>query len=154
MVWHAAAALNVYANLGNGFETPTLAESAYRPGGAPGPNFALKHSKSTQGEIGVKLRNGRHSFDAALFEARSADEIVSSQSSGGRAIFQNADRTRRHGVEASWSANWPSLATRIAYTLLDARFKSPYLGAQGMVLAENSLPGVPSTACSPIWKAE
>jgi iron complex outermembrane receptor protein len=143
LVWHAAETLNVYANLGTGFETPTLAESAYRPGGAPGPNFALKPSKSTQGEIGVKLRSGRHSFDAALFEARSKDEIVSSQSSGGRAIFQNADRTRRRGVEASWSANWPGVATRIGYTLLNARFRSPYVGAQGLVPVGNRLPGAP-----------
>ena len=143
LVWHAAETLNVYANLGTGFETPTLAESAYRPGGAPGPNFDLKPSKSTQGEIGVKLRSGRHSFDAALFEARSKDEIVSSQSSGGRAIFQNADSTRRRGAEASWSANWPGLATRIGYTLLDARFRSPYVGAQGTVPAGNRLPGAP-----------
>ena len=143
LVWHAAETLNVYANLGTGFETPTLAESAYRPGGAPGPNFSLKPSKSTQGEIGVKLRSGRHSVDAALFEARSKDEIVSSQSSGGRAIFQNADRTRRRGLEASWSANWIGLDTRIAYTLLDARFKSSYAGAQGTVSVGNRLPGAP-----------
>lgn len=143
LVWHAAETINVYANLGTGFETPTLAESAYRPNNAPGPNFALKPSKSLQGEIGVKLRSGRHSFDAALFEARSKDEIVSSQSSGGRAIFQNADRTRRRGLEASWSANWPGIATRIGYTLLDARFRSAYVGAQGTVPAGNRLPGAP-----------
>ena len=143
LVWHAAETLNVYANLGTGFETPTLAESAYRPGGAPGPNFALKPSKSTQGEIGVKLRSGAHSFDAALFEARSTDEIVSSQSSGGRAVFQNADSVRRRGLEASWSAAWPGVATRLGYTLLDARFTSPYSGAQGLVPAGNRLPGAP-----------
>ena len=143
LVWHAAETLNVYANLGTGFETPTLAESAYRPDGAPGPNFALKPSKSVQGEIGVKLRSGRHTFDAALFEARSTDEIVSSQSSGGRAIFQNADSAQRRGLEASWSASWPGLATRIGYTLLDARFRSPYVGAQGIVPAGNRLPGAP-----------
>ncbi len=143
LVWHAAETLNVYANLGTGFETPTLAESAYRPGGAPGPNFALKPSKSTQGEIGVKLRSEGQTFDAALFEARSRDEIVSSQSSGGRAVFQNADRTRRRGLEASWSARWAGLDTRVAYTLLDARFRSPYAGAQGTVPVGNRLPGAP-----------
>ena len=144
LVWHAFETLNVYANLGTGFETPTLAESAYRPGGAPGPNFALKPSKSTQGEIGVKLRSGPHSFDAALFEARSKDEIVSSLSSGGRAVFQNADKTTRRGLEASWSAHWAGgLDTRLAYTLLDARFNSAYAGAQGLVPAGNRLPGAP-----------
>ena len=143
LVWHAAETLNVYANLGTGFETPTLAESAYRPNNAPGPNFALKPSKSTQGEIGMKLRSGRHTFDAALFAARSKDEIVSSQSSGGRAIFQNADSAQRRGVEASWSASWPGLVTRLGYTLLDARFSSPYVGAQGIVPTGNRLPGAP-----------
>ena len=143
LVWHAAETLNVYANLGTGFETPTLAESANRPTTPPGPNLNLKPSKSTQGEIGVKLRNGRHSFDAALFEARSKDEIVTSQSFGGRAVFQNADSTRRRGVEASWSANWPGIATRMGYTLLDAQFRSPYVGAQGAVPAGNRLPGAP-----------
>ena len=143
LVWHAADMLNIYANLGTGFETPTLAESAYRPGGAPGPNFALKPSKSTQGEIGVKLRSGVHSFDAALFQAKSTDEIVALQASGGRTVFQNADRTTRRGVEASWSAGWPGLATRVGYTFLDARFKSPYVGAQGLVPADNRLPGAP-----------
>ena len=143
LVWHALETLNVYANLGTGFETPTLAESAYRPDGAPGPNFALKASTSLQGEVGIKLRSGRHSLDAALFQANSKDEIVSSQSSGGRAIFQNADRTRRRGVELSWSATWPGLSTRLGYTLLDAQFRSSYAGAQGPVGVANRLPGAP-----------
>ena len=143
LVWHAADTVNVYANLGTGFETPTLAESAYRPGGAPGPNFALEPSKSTQGEIGVKVRSGAHNFDAALFQANSTNEIVALQASGGRTVFQNADRTTRRGVEASWSASWPGLSTRVGYTFLDARFNSPYLGAQGLVPAGNRLPGAP-----------
>ena len=143
LVWHAAETINVYANLGTGFETPTLAESAYRPDGVPGPNFALKPSKSLQGEVGIKLRSGRHSLDAALFQANSKDEIVSSQSSGGRAIFQNADRTRRRGAELAWSATWPGLTTRLGYTLLDAQFKSSYAGAQGPVAVGNRLPGAP-----------
>ena len=144
LVWHAAETLNVYANLGTGFETPTLAESAHRPDGGLGPNFALKPSKSVQGEIGVKLRSGLHTFDAALFEARSKDEIVPTQSADGPAAFQNADRTRRRGVEASWAANWGGNTTRIGYTLLDARFDSPYTNAQRTaVLAGNRLPGAP-----------
>ncbi|MDB5842142.1 MAG: TonB-dependent receptor [Herminiimonas sp.] len=142
LVWHAAESLNVYGNIGTGFETPTLAESAYRPGGLPGPNFSLRPSKSAQSEIGVKLRTGRHAIDAALFDARSRDEIVS-QTSGGRAIFQNAGRAQRRGAELSWSADWSGLTTRLAYTLLDARFKTPFTSAQGQVPAGNKLPGAP-----------
>ena len=75
LVWHASDNLNIYGNLGTGFETPTLAESAYRASGS-GPNFALKASKSTQAELGLKARQGRHSLDLALFQSRSRDEIV------------------------------------------------------------------------------
>jgi iron complex outermembrane recepter protein len=144
LVWHASETLNVYANLGTGFETPTLAESAHRPDGGLGPNFALKPSKSVQGEIGMKLRSGRHTLDAALFDAKSKDEIVPTQSADGPAAFQNADRTRRRGIEASWAANWGAATTRLGYTLLDARFDSPYANAQRAVVpAGNRLPGAP-----------
>ncbi len=42
-VWHAADNLNVYANWGVGFETPSFIELAYRPVGS-GLNFALAAS--------------------------------------------------------------------------------------------------------------
>src|SRR5690606_11736142 len=38
--------LHLYANAGEGFETPTFAELAYRPGGASGLNFALRPARS------------------------------------------------------------------------------------------------------------
>jgi iron complex outermembrane receptor protein len=142
LVWHATDAVNVYGNIGTGFETPTLAESAYRPGGLPGPNFALKPSKSTQGEIGVKIRSGSHSLDAAVFDAESRNEIVS-QSSGGRATFQNAGRAQRRGAELSWNTDWTGWKTRLAYTLLDARFKSGYASNTAVIPSGNRLPGAP-----------
>ena len=46
VVFKAAPEVNLYANLGEGFETPTFAELAYRPGGATGLNFDLKPSRS------------------------------------------------------------------------------------------------------------
>jgi iron complex outermembrane receptor protein len=142
LVWHANDSLNVYGNLGTGFETPTLAESAYRTGGT-GPNFQLKASTSTQAEIGLKARQGRHSLDLALFQAKSRDEIVQQSSTGGRAIFGNADRVGRRGVEVGWKADWQQVSTRLAYTLLDARFKSAYQSSTATVPAGNQLPGSP-----------
>ncbi|WP_334186475.1 TonB-dependent receptor family protein [Noviherbaspirillum sp.] len=142
LVWNASDTLNIYGNIGEGFETPTLAESAYRPDGVPGPNFALNPSRSLQSEIGMKMRSGRHAFDAAVFDARSRDEIVS-RSSGGRATFQNAGRVQRRGVEASWKADWKNASTRIAYTLLDADFKTGYSNPAGTIPAGNRLPGAP-----------
>ena len=46
LVWHAADNLNVYASYGQGFETPTFAEIAYRPTGT-GLNLALDPATST-----------------------------------------------------------------------------------------------------------
>jgi iron complex outermembrane receptor protein len=143
LVWHASEAVNVYANLGRGFETPTLAESAYRAG-ATGPNLSLRPSKSTQAEVGMKMKRGSHELDLAVFDARSKDEIVPSQVISGRSIFQNVDRVERRGVEASWHATWGRVGTRFGYTWLDARFKRAFSNAQGGRIAEgNRLPGAP-----------
>jgi iron complex outermembrane receptor protein len=113
LVWHANDNLNIYGNVGTGFETPTLAESAYRASGS-GPNLQLKPSKSVQAEIGMKAKSGRHSLDLALFEARSRDEIVPQSTINGRSIFQNADRVERRGFEAGWKADWQRVSTRLA----------------------------------------
>jgi iron complex outermembrane receptor protein len=142
LMWHASDNLNVYGNIGTGFETPTLAESAYRSGGT-GPNFDLKASRSTQAEIGIKARQGRHSLDLALFQSRSRDEIVPQSTANGRSIFQNADRVGRRGIEVGWKANWQQFSTRLAYTLLDARFKSAYTSGGNTVAEGNQLPGAP-----------
>ena len=151
LVWHASDNINFYGNAGTGFETPTLAESAYRAGAATGPNFQLKPSKSNQAEIGMKARSGRHSLDLALFSTRSRDEIVPESVSGGRTVFQNADRVERRGIEVGWKADWEQVTTRLAYTLLDARFDSDFTstnaaGVRQNVASGNRLPGVPRHA--------
>ena len=140
--WHASDNINVYGNVGTGFETPTLAESAYRATGT-GPNFLLKPSKSVQAEVGVKAREGRHSLDLALFETRSRDEIVAQSATGGRTVYQNADRVGRRGIEAGWKADWQMVSTKLAYTLLDARFRSSYVSSGNTVASGNRLPGAP-----------
>ncbi|MES2831697.1 MAG: TonB-dependent receptor [Pseudomonadota bacterium] len=143
LIWHATSDINVYGNLGRGFETPTLAETAYRAG-ATGPNLSLKPSRSVQGEIGMKVRRGIHSIDLALFQARSKDEIVPLTVENGRSIFQNVDGVQRRGVEASWNAALERLTTQISYTLLDARFRRAFVnGASTTIDAGNRLPGVP-----------
>ncbi|MFC7518987.1 TonB-dependent receptor family protein [Herbaspirillum sp. GCM10030257] len=142
LVWYASDNLNLYGNIGRGFETPTLAESAYRSGGT-GPNLSLQPSTSRQGEIGMKWRSGTQSADLAIFTARSRDEIVPLATENGRSIFQNADRVARRGIEASWRNNMGRFSTQAAYTLLDARFKQSFTSANGVVAAGNRLPGAP-----------
>lgn len=143
LVWHANDELNVYGNIGRGFETPTLVETAYRVN-ATGPNLSLKPSKSRQGEIGMKWRTGRHVLDAAVFSAHSRDEIVPLTTQNGRSIFQNVDKVERRGIELSWKAGWGRVGTQVAYTLLDARFRQPFVNGQNAtVAAGNRLPGAP-----------
>ncbi len=144
LVWHASERLNLYANLGTGFETPTLAESAYRAGGS-GPNFALQPSKSVQSEIGIKQRFGeKHALDLALFDSRSKNEIVPLLVDNGRTIFQNAGEVQRRGAEVAWKFSGKRISTQLSYTLLDARFKQPFTnGHNNLVAAANHLPGAP-----------
>src|SRR5215831_3540537 len=53
LTWHVTDDLNAYATYGEGFETPTLVELAYRNVGT-GLNFALQPATSRMVEIGVK----------------------------------------------------------------------------------------------------
>ncbi len=141
LLWNASERVNLYANVGKGFETPTLAEAAYRAGGT-GPNLDLEASTSVQGEIGARIKGERHALDLALFQSRSKNEIVPQQTVGGRSVFQNVDGVRRRGVEAAWRAEWDARwSSQLAYTWLDAQFRRAFSNAGGTVTAGNRLPG-------------
>jgi iron complex outermembrane receptor protein len=144
LTWHATDTLNVYANAGRGFETPTFAELAYRPDGG-GPNLALDAARSTHAEIGAKwLVSDAQRLELALFAADTDDEIVVATSTGGRSSFRNAGRTTRRGVELAWTARLgPAWRARAAATLLHARFADGFGTGAGAVPAGNRLPGVP-----------
>ncbi|MDR6215706.1 TonB-dependent receptor [Paracidovorax wautersii] len=145
LVWAATEQLNLYANVGRGFETPTLAEMAYSAGNT-GPNYALGASRSWQWELGAKWQGTWQGvpqrLDMAWFDARSRGEIVPAATVNGRTVFQNADNVSRCGLELAWSAQAGAWTPRAAYTYLDAFFGSAYTGAGGaQVPAGNRLPG-------------
>ena len=154
-VFHVNDKLNVYAATGRGFETPTFNELAYRPDGRPGFNFALRPAESRQWELGVKAEPFTDwRVNAALFQARTEDEIVVLSNSGGRSTFQNAAGTRRRGLETavqgSWGSGWSFLATA---TWLDAAYTSGFACLGGAcatpnvgVRAGNRMPGIPRTS--------
>ena len=140
--------IHLYANAGRGFETPTLAELSYRPGGATGLNFTLRPSRSEQFEVGIKanLQTGQR-VRLALFDVITRDEIVVNSAVGGRTDFKNAGRTRRQGMELSWEAAFAAgFEAYVAWTLLDARYKDGFSsGAPPVnVSAGHRLPGVAS----------
>ena len=139
--------LNLYATAGRGFETPTFNEISYRPGGLPGLNFGLQPSVNTSLEAGAKARVGQGTLTAALFQTRTADEIVVDTSMNGRTTYQNAGSTRRQGVELSWSGalarHWQAT---LAYTWLDARYRDSFYDGDptpaNRVSAGNRIPGI------------
>ncbi|MGZ5650572.1 MAG: TonB-dependent receptor family protein [Usitatibacter sp.] len=149
--WH------LYANAGDGFETPTFAELAYRPGGATGLNFALQPAKSRHYEAGMKARLPGLRFETALFRIETRDEIVTNTASGGRTDFKNASRTTRDGIEVSLEGRLPGgFEASVAYTALNARFTEAFTSGTPptTVAAGNKLPGVPNSVlyAEGIWR--
>jgi iron complex outermembrane receptor protein len=147
LVYHVTDDLNVYASYGEGFETPTFAELAYRVGGS-GLNFALEPARSRAYEAGVKYRvDARQRLEAAIFHVDTDNEIVVDQAIGGRTTYKNASATRRQGAELSWEARLPQdLRAYVALSWLRAVFAEPYTTGSppDVVPAGARLPGVPS----------
>jgi iron complex outermembrane receptor protein len=144
--------LHLYASYGDGFESPTLNELAYRPDGGAGLNFALQPSHSNNGELGAKLRLREHTqAQLALFQAQTRNEIVVGPTANGRNTYVNAPRTRREGVEAGLNTELaPDWRLQLSYTYLDATVRARYCPSgsstcadSAAVMAGNRVPGVP-----------
>ncbi len=144
--------LRVYAALGQGFESPTLNELAYRADGGTGLNLALGAARSKNAELGLKARlPGGGELNLALFGVNTRDEIVTLSNVGGRSTFTNAGASTRRGWEASWAAVWAGdLELRAAVTHLDARYRDGFLTCAAtpcttptqQIPAGNRIPGV------------
>ena len=131
LTFHAARDLNLYANYGKGFETPTLSEVAYRVlGTAPIAEFnpTLNASVSHHRELGAKWTprpNVR--ADLNLYQIDSRDEIVVSTSSGGQSAFQNAPGTSRKGAELNLRTQLnPHLRASVAANWIEAEFSQAF----------------------------
>lgn len=165
MTLHATDALNLYANLGKGFETPTLAEVAYqnstvsgRPAVAGMFNPYLNASRSHHYEIGSKwIPSPGARVDFALYQIDTTDEIVVSTSSAGQTSYKNAPGTSRSGWELSGSAQLsPHLTLSGAAAMIDAHFTQTYINqtvnastgatTNVTVASGNQLPGIPQTS--------
>jgi iron complex outermembrane receptor protein len=154
LLWRASTTLHVYASYGQGFETPTLVELAYRSDGAPGLNFDLRAARTRNAELGAKLQLGsRFNAQAALFRATTRNELVVARNSGGRSAFANATRTQRSGAELALAATLPrNWRWQVSYTALQAEvldayrtcITTPCLTPTTLIAAGNRLPGVPA----------
>jgi iron complex outermembrane receptor protein len=155
--WRLDPAVNLYATLGKGFETPTMNELSYQPGGGAGLNLGLKPAKSTSLEMGVKALLGSATrVTAAAFNTRTRDEIVTASNSGGRATFQNVEGTSRKGLELSLDSDLGSnLTLALAYTALKATYNEAFRSCRAtgctvatsvLIAAGNRMPGIPATS--------
>lgn len=131
--------LQAFASLGRGLETPTLNEVAYRSG-ATGLNAALNASRSLSAEWGLRGRQAWGTWSATVFETRTRDEIVVLTNSGGRSTFQNAGRTRRHGLEVAGLLQWGRFTLTPAYTWMDARYRDRFLTCTATPCATPTVP--------------
>jgi iron complex outermembrane recepter protein len=147
-VWHAANNLNVYANWGVGFETPSFIELAYRPVGS-GLNFALQPAISKSTEVGIKAYTQNQRVNVSLFSINTTDELVIDTAMGGRTTYTNAAKTRRRGAEAEWEATFGNGFTAYAsYTYLLAQFAAAATtGLPPQIIPAGArLPGIPGSS--------
>lgn len=143
--WRITPEINLYANYGKGFETPTFVEAAYNSAtsGAT-PNLSLKPSTSENFEIGTKAYlTDNTRANLTIYYIKTKDEIVVSQIDvANRSIFTNANNTIRKGIELSLESNFDNnISTYFAYTLLNAKFDSDFTSANGLIASGNRIPG-------------
>ena len=152
LIYEVDPSLNLYGNVGKGFETPTFTELAYQKNNATGLNFALQPSTSVNTELGAKARlPGGQRLTFAVFHIDTKNEIVVDTATGGRNTFKNASRTTRNGAEWSWSARaFDSLDLLVAASFINARYRDDFTTVPGpppqqpiTVSAGSYVPGVP-----------
>lgn len=143
IVFKATPTLNLYANVGKGFETPTMIEISFADISGNGPNLGLKPSTNTSLEVGAKwLASESTRMSVAAFDISTESELVVSANSGAYTVYQNAGKTKRNGLEfAVESALSPSLSVFASYSLLDAKFDQTFTSNSGTVNKGNAIPG-------------
>ncbi len=135
IVFNASPAWNIYANVGRGFETPTLIELAYRPGGATGLNFALQPATSLHKEVGIKGKIGSAArVNLALFNIDTSNESWSTARSADAPIT----RTRQLRGAKVPSFPWKAISAPAS------KRTSPIPGSTPS--SPRGLPPVPQTA--------
>jgi iron complex outermembrane recepter protein len=143
--WKVIPSVNLYANYGKGFETPTFIEAAFNSTAANAtPNLSLKPSESENFEIGAKTFIGANTqANLTLFYITTKDEIVTNQTLAGRSTFTNANDTKRTGAELSVDSNFNyGLSTFFSYSLLNAKFDSDFTPSGGtLIQSGNRIPG-------------
>ena len=151
LVRHLDSEQNLYVNIGQSFETPTLNEVLYTPdpSGTSINRFSgLDPAKSRQLEFGWKWRRAdKGSITASAFVTRTADDIVPEYLSTSGSTWQNVD-TERKGLELAGQWRWNKhVASAASLTLLQATYRGAAImrGTNGStVRGGEKLPNIPS----------
>jgi iron complex outermembrane receptor protein len=144
--------VNVYANYGTGFETPTFIEAAFNTVDNGRPNLTLKPSVSQNYEVGAKAFIAENTqVNLSVFKITTKNEIVVRETNTtNRSVFTNADKTKRSGAELSIDSKFANnISTYLSYTLLNAEFDSNFTSTRTtssgttsqIVLPGNKIPG-------------
>jgi iron complex outermembrane recepter protein len=170
LTWHVNPALNLYANYGKGFESPTLAEVAYSDTllagqRVPAFNKAINAASSRHVELGAKwLPNPISRVDFTIYQIETDDEIVVKSSFGGNTLFQNAPGTKRNGWELTANTLLaPTWRVSLAASAIDATYTKAFVTsailptpAPNKIAEGNKLPGIPQSFvfAEMLWKAD
>lgn len=142
-IWKVNPTLNLYANYGKGFETPSFIESAYDSLSGTGPNLNIKPSTSDNYEVGLKsFITDNTRVNVAIFKTDTDKEIVAI-SGAPYQVYMNAGKTKRKGVEMSVDSQLDhNFGLYAAYTYLDAKFDDAFTNANKIsVDSGNYIPG-------------
>ena len=138
--------LNVYANTGRGFESPSIAETSYS-GLVPAATFnaALRAATSRHYELGLKYRPTKASiFDMALYRIDTDNEIVTLVSVNGNTSYINSAKTRREGLEIYY-ATLLSQRVRLqaAGNYISAAYSDAFQSGADTINDGRKIPGIP-----------
>ena len=151
LTFHANDRLNVYANVGRGFETPSLANAAYirNPANlaAVSPTFNpnLKAATNVSYELGAKwLPSHLSRIEVAVFEVNTQNEVVTDLSVSGKTAYKNAPNTQRQGLEFSYRNQFdPHWLVQTTGTTMKATYSSAFTSGTTPIAAGNRLPSIP-----------
>jgi len=149
MTFKVTPTLNLYANYGRGFETPTFAEMTYSTPGGAGPNLSIVPSKAKNYEIGLKaFVTSNTRINLAVFKVDTKNEIVVTSSNASlQNVYGSIADTERKGIEFSLDSRLPyNFNFYQTYTYLDSEFKNSFTNlisnVTSTVSAGNRLSGV------------
>ena len=137
-IFKANDTLNLYANMGKSFETPTFTEMSYST--SDGLNLSLKPATSNQFEFGIKTLVGSSTLiNASIYKIDTRNEISLYQQTAGRSVFQNIDSSERKGLELSVDTKLnDSLKAFLAYSYLDAEFTSAFSSCKAFTVTNGT----------------